>query len=395
MSVEQLEVLRLSNPNLRLAENQPERLTPLMTYLAEKIREKTADLEAQGKTIEVMDPEWCRQNPAEAGRMHAEVIIGTYGSTYALPNKDPLANEQAIQSGNLDVYLMRVNGQLTGTTCLVDTGDGYAELGRSASVGRSGNTIIQDLRIFDWLINSDTADKYHTLFTTLRSAPDRTIDDVDGDFIMRGGQAVTEHWRKFPGLTVNGFGPLYLKHGKLEQFTCASISRNEMINDKPLYITDQSAHMLVNNWHDHYGFSRPPISPETQQTDSFGFEAHYPPIESGLTELVHADIIVGNNAPKNLDICLDEVNQAGSPFTQIVLPIDRDTCDLQTMLSQKGYQVFGYRPATNRTDATLLYGKVRSGVPVVPSHWSQTKAANPFWKTSGLHEAAEAIAAKW
>lgn len=148
--------------------------------------------------------------------MHSEVIVATYGSTYALPNKDPEANRIAIEGGDLDLYLMITNGEVTGTSCLVNTGDGKAELGRSASIGRTGNSIIQDLRILDWLINPEASTKYHTLFTTLRSAPDRTIDDLNGNFVMRGGQAVTEHSNtsdcKSDGIRLRGFESLSLHH---------------------------------------------------------------------------------------------------------------------------------------------------------------------------------------
>ncbi|HEY1064060.1 MAG TPA: hypothetical protein VGE30_02050, partial [Candidatus Saccharimonadales bacterium] len=226
MSEKSLESIQESG--FRLTEAQSERLQPLLDYIAISINTKMAALEAEGKTVKVYGPEWCYDNPDRAGQMHADVIVGAYGSTYALPNKNPDANAAALRANSLDMYLMEVDGEVTGTTCLVDMGNGIAELGRSASQGRTGNSIIQDLRIFDWLTNEATAQKYHTLFTTLRTAPDREIPVDDGQtFTMRGGQAVTEHWKKFPGLTVNGFAPLYLKQGKLEQFSHATLTRSE------------------------------------------------------------------------------------------------------------------------------------------------------------------------
>ena len=396
MSAPQLEALQSSTQIPELAAIHPESLAPLATYLADNIRAKAERLEGEGRAIGILDPEWCRENPAEAGRLHADVIVGTYGSTYALPNKDPEANRQAIEAGNLDVYLMTVDDRVTGTACLVNMGDGRAELGRSASVGRSGNSIIQDLRILDWLTNPDTAEKYHALFTTLRSAPDRVIDDVDGDFVMRGGQAVTEHWRKFPGLTVNGFGPLYLKHGRLEQFTIASLSRDTLDPSRPLYVAETEATTLINSWHDQYRAPRPELNGRAEHDGAqLGFAAHYPPAESGLTELVHADIVASSdNGAKPLVECLAEVDEAGSPFAQIVMPIDRDTRSLQAALQEGGYQAFGYQPAGEHTDAALLYGKVRPGVEVVPTHWSHDQLPNPFWQ-DGLHVTAEAIAQRW
>lgn len=393
-----METLLRHTQNPELAEIQPEALAPLALHLTEKIRTKTDRLEGEGKTVGVLDPDWCRENPIEAGRLHAEVIMGTYGNTYALPNKDPEANRQAIESGNLDVYFMTIDGEVTGTTCLVNMGDGRAELGRSASIGGSGNTIIQDLRILDWLTNPEAAEKYHTLFTTLRSAPDRTIQDVDSDFVMRGGQAITEHWRKFPGLAVNGFGPLYLKHGALEQFTLASISRNELDPTRPLYLEDAAAVALVGRWHEQYQLPQPQEGELLEYGDEtpIHFAAHYPPQESGLTGLVHADIVTANGEhARPLSECLEDVDGAGSPFTQIVMPIDVDTRSLQASLAQNGYQVFGYQPANEASSAALLYGKVREGVAVVPTHWSDTQQPNPFWQDEYLQATSEEITRRW
>lgn len=397
MSTLQLESLGMAADMPQLAPEQPEHLQPLADYLTGKIRAKMDAMEAEGKVVEVMDPDWCRANPEEAGKLHAEVIIGTYGSTYALPNKDPEANRAAIEQGDLDVYLMRVNGEVTGTTCLVNTHDGRAELGRSAAAPRSGNTIIQDLRILDWLTNSETAEKYHTLFTTLRSAPDRVIEGEGEDFIMRGGQAITEHWRKFPGLVVNGVAPLYLKHGALEQFTVASITRNQINPNHELFIGTGQGYDLVSNWHGQYGLPAPTVVDASREAAApAAFAAHYPPQESGLTHLVHADIVPVDNADgRTLDDCIFETEDAGSPFSQVVVPLDRDTICLQAGLEDYGFQVFGYQPATDATAPALLYGRVRPGTSVVPTHWNHEGIPNPFWQHPELAAMADEISGSW
>lgn len=380
-----------------LAPHQPESLQELATYLSGNIREKSWRLEQQGKQVDIYGPDWCRENADLAGQLHADMIVATYGSTYALPNKDPEANRVAIEQGSLDVYLMAIDDRVTGTACLVNMGDGRAELGRSASLGKSSNTIIQDLRILDWLTNPETAEKYHTLFTTLRSAPDRFIDEPDGEFVMRGGQAVTEHWRKFPGLVVNGFGPLYLKHGMLEQFTLASLSRNRIAADRPLYIDDESHRTFVAAWHEEYDIETPAFTEASQPDTELTFQAHYPPQESGLTGFVHADIVISDHEGAGpLVRSLEEVEMVGSPFTQIVLPVDVDTRSVQAELKAAGYKVFGYQPATDGKDRpSLVLGKLTGKVQVVPTHWDHAGTPNPFWKNPVLIESAAATARSW
>lgn len=389
----------ISGSTIDLAENQNVRLRPLLNHIAESINVRLSKLSDEGKQVNIYGPEWCFENPEQAGRMHADVIVGAYGSTYALPNKDPEANAEALRAQNLDMYLMEIDGEVTGTTCLVDMGNGTAELGRSASRGRTSNSIIQDLRIFDWLTNPQAAEKYHTLFTTLRTAPDRQIPVEHDEFTMRGGQAVTEHWKKFPGLTVNGFAPLYLKQGKLEQFSHASLTRSEYDQNSTLHIGSNGAWNLVEYWHKQYDIDQPFTRDygEDDYFQEFRFSVHYPPAESGLTELVHADVelVENDTSDKSLADCLNEAEAAGSPFIQVLLPIDKNTLHAQQQLDINKFRVFGYIPGTSDSSPRLLYGRVKSGTDVVPTAWAHNNQDNPLWNDPVLSEFAKMVENDW
>ncbi len=368
----------------------PQEFASLTEHLAGNIHKKLDQFNDAGTNIEVFGPEWSREHSELAGQMHADVIIETYGSTYALPNKDPVANQAAIESGDLDVYLMKVDGQVTGTTCLVNTHDGRAELGRSAAVGASGASVILDYRILDWLTDDEVADKYHTLFATLRSAPNRDIDGFD----MRGGQAVTAHWKKFPGLEVNGFGPLYLKHGSLEQFSCSSLTR-ALKQSKDLYVESDDSKQFIDAWHNNYAVEAPSFQGSGRfDTAPLLFEAHYPPIESGITEYVHADI-VQNTSGVSIHEAIAESESVGSPFVQVVVPLDTDTRSLQKDLREAEYQAFAYQPATTSVPPSLAYGRVTPGVSVVDSFWRAESTPNPFWSNKKLADYAMRVAAQW
>lgn len=382
---------------IELAQAHPEDLSDLLFHLLENHQRRLSKIESTGQNIRVLDPDWCRSNSVEAGQMHADVIVATYGSTYALPNKDPRANEEAINSGNLDLYLLLADGLAVGTACLVNVGNGRAELGRSASLGNVGNTLIQDLRIIDWLTSPTTSEKYHTLFTTLRSAPDRKIDENGQSFIMRGGQGVTEHWRKFPNVYVNGVAPLYLKHMMLEQFTCAYISGNSMERQPRLYVASQDDGWFIEAWHEEYGLKHPQLTdrPAASNESPPTFTAHFPPPESGLTDLVHADIVYDPQSGDDIEKALEDARKAGSPFCQIVLPIEYDTLAEQKYLIDSGYRVFGYQPADSQNAASLLFGKIKDGVHVVPTFWDANALPNPFWRNNKLQEWAEKVARSW
>ena len=148
------EVARLltQTNRLELAPGVNRRMEPLLRHLQTKIGGTTEAINSRGRNVFIAGPDWCRENSTEAGTAHAKVIVDAYGTSYALPNKNPDANKAAIDSGQLDMFLMfdeRENRPI-GTACMVMNG-GWAELGRAASLGRVGNSLIQDLRIVHWL----------------------------------------------------------------------------------------------------------------------------------------------------------------------------------------------------------------------------------------------------
>lgn len=378
----------------------PEHLLPLRNHLMGKIAMKLSKLNQEGHTIEILDPDWCRANSEQAGAMHAEVIIGTYGSTYALPNKDPNANKEALESNSLDLYLLNLNGEAVGTACMVDAGDGYAELGRSASRGKSGNSVIQNMRILDWLSGNNTEKNYHTIFTTLRTAPDRIIHESDGsEFVMRGGEAVTTMWKDFPGLSVNGIAPLYFKHGALEQFTVAEYCKDPYTPNMPQIVSSDLAQEFIRAWHASYDLEYPEFIHSNNEFNGTRLSVSYPPNETGLSGLVHADISVAKSADNMAFETLDEVDEhiieAGSPFSQLLIPTDSAYGGLLEAALEKDYKLFGYRPSTVRRLATLLLGKVREGVEVVPTFWQERGETHPFWGNSGLSEIDKKANQQW
>src|SRR5258708_4012178 len=77
---------------LELAHSAPERLQPLLDHMVSKIGGTLQKMKDKGSEFKVCGPDWCRENPELAGESHANVIVETYGATYALPNKDPKAN---------------------------------------------------------------------------------------------------------------------------------------------------------------------------------------------------------------------------------------------------------------------------------------------------------------
>src|SRR3989344_6662709 len=99
--------LMLSNlEDLNLAEGVSVKMTPLLNHLKRSVQKTMETINRSENMIFIGGPDWCRQNSFLAAQAHAEVIISAYGNTYALPNKNPKVNKQALDSGNLEMFLM-------------------------------------------------------------------------------------------------------------------------------------------------------------------------------------------------------------------------------------------------------------------------------------------------
>ena len=356
--------------------------------MKQKIERHTAD----GNEVEILNAEWSREHIEEAAHGHANVITNVYGETYALPNKFPKNNAADIEKGVLDVYLLRVNGEYAGTACLSSSNGEEAELGRSASTGRVGNSIIQDLRILEWLLLDEQAQRYSSLFTTLRTAPDR---DIGSDMAMRGGEAVHARWRKLPRVIFNGVSPMYLKHGALEQFTHARINRDAVRTSEQLFVHDPLDSSFITEWmlrnNTNFKFAQ---GESDDQDEHPTVSIHAPPTESSIYPLVHADVHPDPNSDIELKTAVKKLEKTASPFIHVLLPIDRDTKSAQAQLRDLGFTAFGFDPGSGKREPLLQFGRVRNGVQTVPTYWSANGEVHPFWDGQ-LAEIAKNIEGVW
>lgn len=382
--------------SLELAPGVPQRLQPLLEHLAGKIEETLDKMKEKGTDFQICGPDWCRHNPDTAGAAHAKVIIETYGSTYALPNKDPKANVGALKSGYLDMYLIFEHGEPVGTTCMVIQPNGWAELGRSASLGSVGNQVIQDLRIVRWLTEQAQSEKIFGLFSTCRTAPDRNIGTEESPEMMRGGQAVTHMWSQFPEVKVGGFGPLYKKHGALEQFAYAFVTSREAYTPSVPKVFNPADKRFVEDWSSYYQVPKKD-NRDAKDLDIRGFSVHYPPPETKLTHLIHGEITLEGEGEsfETLEEAILRLGEVQVPFIQVQVPIDADSRKLQEELIRKDFQAFLFTPGvTGKQSPLLWFGKVTEGVMVVPTFWQEDGDENPFWNFD-LSFFASQIANRW
>jgi len=389
---EELEPIAQNLGHLKIDKLHPKQNQATLNHLSEKVIKTIKLLENndQRAIFTFNGPEWCRQNPEEAAQDHAKVIIDTYGKTYALPNKDPNSNLEALKNGT-DMYLTYKNGKPVGTACLVPVKNGVAELGRAASQGNVGNRIIQDMRIIDWLTNKTTSRKYHSIFATCRTAPDRDIGETTP---MRGGQAVSHMWGEIPNLLVAGFGPLYKKHSKLETFAYSILTRESVSLPAKVWITDPVDASFVSEWAKNYKLSNPSIvNFDQSRNNHLQFEIEYPPKESGVTEYVHGEIITTRNNGTNLKEAFDTLKTTGVPFIQIAVPIDRNTLDTQKQLRDLGFKSFMITPSIGNEPAKLWFG-TPVNTKVVPRYWDINGQTNPFWERS-LEVHGKRISSSW
>lgn len=382
--------------SIEVATSVPKRLQPLLDHLSGKVVKALEKIRERGTLVQICGPDWCRENPEIAGSAHASVIVETYGETYALPNKYPKANIEALNSGSLDMYLIFEDGKAVGTACMVIQSDGWAELGRSASLGAVGNQAIQDMRIIRWLTESGQAEKIFGLFSTCRTAPDRNIGTDEAPEIMRGGQAVTHMWSQFPEVMVGGYGPLYKKHGALEQFAYAFVTNKRVFIPLRPYVFNCRDRQFVEDWSSYYRVATVD-NRDAGQLEPAGYSVHYPPLETKLTHLIHGEITLSQTGESfgSLDDAINRLNEVQVPFIQVQVPIDIDSRELQQGLIGRGFQAFLLTPGVEGKQPPLLwFGKVTPGVSVVPTFWQKEGKENPFWNRQLSNFAAQ-VANKW
>lgn len=379
---------------LKICPGTQEALQNTLDFLSAKVAKTVAEVNQYSSQYFIAGPEWCRNNLDIASHAHAKVIIDTYGSTYALPNKNPNANFDALKNG-LDMYLIFRDGVAVGTSCMVADSEGLAELGRAASHGKIGNRIIQDLRIIDWLSNKNTASKYHTLFATCRTAPDRNIDEST---LMRGGQAVCHMWGEMPNLLVCGFGPLYKKHGALETFAYSVLTREQATIPNQLWLADPEDTAFVSAWIKNYHLQTPSFVgiDNTTPVVNYSYHPHYPPLESGVTTFVHGEVsLTASTQSGNLDNALKELHDVNVPFIQVPVPINCNSLTLQRELKRQDFQIFMFTPGfSNRQPPKIWYGR-QNNVSVIPRYWDvDHEGISPFWSPE-LEAQGKRIAANW
>lgn len=233
-----------------------------------------------------------------------------------------------------------------------------------------------------WLTEDKLSKKIFGLFSTCRTAPDRNIGTDDAPETMRGGQAVTHIWQIMPEAKVGGFGPLYLKHGALEQFAYTFITNGGEYVPKELHVYGEKNRNFVNSWLDYYGTDATSTNLHANHNIPNGFTVHYPPLESGLTHLIHGEVSLGKTGESfdNLNDAMKRLKEVKVPFIQVQVPVDKESINLQKTLNLLGYQAFLMLPGIMGKQSPLLwFGKVTEGVSVVPTFWDEKHGDNPFW----------------
>jgi hypothetical protein len=367
-------------------------LEALLRELERRVRAKVAAIGADA--VDIRTPDWSRANPELAGQWHADLILHAYTDTYALPNKYPKSNTAAIEGGDLDMWFLVRHGEPVGTACVARISDGVGELGRSAGKENQKSGLIIDLRIIHWLTNEAESARTHTLFTTLRTAPDRDIPNgAGGTKVMRGGQAVTHLWRNLPALRAIGAAPLYKKAGELEHFMRASFTRSPW-SATELFVDDPGDQAFAEAWIAEDGPSgNPPLS-ANGTVDDVRFTAHLPADDPDLEHVIHADV-VPDAAGGTLEEVVDDLSRRTTPFIQVSVPIDADTQPTQRQLRAMGFETFGLDPSDQAGRPALLFGRVKEGVPVVPTDWDAAGTTHPFWSAEVLRAFASRVAASW
>jgi hypothetical protein len=153
----------------------------------------------------------------------------------------------------------------------------------------------------------------------------------------------------------------------------------------------------VKEWCENYHIKSPgTINFDRSSPVNFEFHPEYPPLESGVTQLVHGEVkLIPSPVAGNLEKCLSALNEVMVPFIQVSVPVNQNTLELQRNLKEKGFQAFIFTPGYgDQQPPELWFGKC-NGVSVVPRYWDVEKDKNnPFWNQK-LENHGKRIAGNW
>ena len=328
-------------------------------------------------------PEQVRSNPNEYSDILSKILLTCYGEDYPGVSIEQQSNIQGIVNHYQQTCFWAITeedweGKELGTSSMIkakeEFGEGFAEMGKSGSIGSNGSKNGYREFINLWESNPEYLTQFDSLVTTVRNCPER----LGKEHVVKSGTGIRVIFLKYLHFQQWGIAPWYLmpdeSDGSYEVLDLLFKYREEeevkkFIQENELYIASEGGKEILDQFMKfNLNISPKYAESENENNADLGLKKNWKILSSShKTDKNPVKMVCDPSQGGEGDSFPDKFQELTSiegAMHSIYLPLDEDTRALQQFLEEKGWILTGFVPSKicfkgmwsklNRTDRPMI-----------------------------------------
>ena len=350
--------------------------------------------------IHFVDPNAVRDQLGKYSGLLAKVLAQCYGIDYPGTSLDTTSNQKNILNRTQRSVFWAVTDQewleeRLGTSSMVNAdeefGPGYAEMGKSGSLG-DGNAKLGYMRfINEWNEGKNGLGDFDSLVTTVRNCPER----LGKEFPVKSGVGIRVIFLKYLQFQQWGIAPWLLmpddSEGSYEILDLLFKHRNDhqvanAISSTPVSLVGDENRDLLNQFaRFNYGINvqleDAQSSTGTNADSVIGWKLLVPPEKASKNPI---KMVPYPNGDTDFNAVFKQMNGQSGAMNTIYLPLIPQTTDIQDMLSGEGWVLTGFIPGKKDGSIEIpfkgMWSKLTTKRPLIRPHYiDNADELSPDW----------------
>ncbi len=339
-----------------------------------------------------VNPTDVKNNRKKYSSLQAKILSKCYGNDYPGTSLDKNKNESQMSLNTQKTVFWAItenekNSELLGTSSMIDAshefGEGFAEMGKSGSMGLGGAKYGYGRFLSEWTKGSYGLDIFSSLITTVRNCPERPgkLGSV------KGGIAIRIMFLKYFEFEQWGIAPWYLmpddSDGSYEILDLLCRFRDKTANidyvkDEEIAIIKNCQKILTNFIQQNYKLLPKYTTKNSDEILSWEIiPPSHKPDKNPLFMLPKSDGI-------NFKQALGTINTSEHATAVIVLPLTPSTLNDQQFLDKNGWILTGFIPGrkngSKSTPYKGMWTRLNSSRPIInPEYLSEPDTLSANW----------------
>lgn len=362
--------------------------------------------------IHFVDPNTVRDQLEKYSELLAKVLAQCYGVDYPGTSLDAASNRKNIANHTQRSVFWAVTDQewleeRLGTSSMVNAdeefGPGYAEMGKSGSLG-DGNAKLGYMKFFnEWLEGKSGLSDFDSLVTTVRNCPERP----GKEYPVKSGVGIRVIFLKYLQFQQWGIAPWLLmpddSDGSYEILDLLFKHRDDhqvvdAIKSIPVSLVGADNRDLLNKFvRLNYGIdiqfevSETPVHPETYSP--IGWKLLVPSEKASKNPI---KIVPSPKGNADFNDVFDQMNRQSGAMNTIYLPLTQQTTDIQDMLSREGWVLTGFIPGKKDEDVETpfkgMWSKLTTERPLIrPYYLDHPDELSPDWYKAFVEQSMKSL----